>query len=493
MKSYKKDMFNIYVISSLSFIIIFVLVCSSTIYTPAMVEENLVSDATYLFMITVMVSTLIISRFLYRRDYLPNIIRNYLLKKNEKSNILYNYQDARLYIHTCDNYMDIIDNFEGYYDYKKEKYKFPNYTQKQVYFVKLGQELRINPIKELGIRYHRDNEIVLYLVHDGVTMMAQGVESGHGNTIELTIPDALSVKNGIDNLKETRRLEYEKFLEAKRLEDLRSNQLKMDKIEFEKEKERKRIESEGLRTDKMLSLGLSQLDIDKIHYFYDRDLINQNKINLQYGFDKSNFEISKIDELYIRDLFLSRNMFLYSFNPTVEQDRYTIESTEVRLLNRLGMVEQTEEYPYLVKVKDIRIESNWVNLTLNNEITIKIPEVKLEWQVKNGHEFEEFVAELLRNNMFNNVEVTSASGDQGVDIVAETSDGVKYGFQTKFYSSSVGNDAVQQIIAGKKYYNLDVGVVVTNNVFTSSAIKLAETDRILLWDREKLDHLMRAV
>ena len=42
-----------------------------------------------------------------------------------------------------------------------------------------------------------------------------------------------------------------------------------------------------------------------------------------------------------------------------------------------------------------------------------------------GHEFEYFCAELLKENGFVNVEVTQASGDFGVDVLAEK-DGVTY-------------------------------------------------------------------
>lgn len=54
-----------------------------------------------------------------------------------------------------------------------------------------------------------------------------------------------------------------------------------------------------------------------------------------------------------------------------------------------------------------------------------------------GHEFEYFCAELLKENGFVNVEVTQASGDFGVDVLAEK-DGVTYAVQCKCYSDKVG-------------------------------------------------------
>lgn len=102
-----------------------------------------------------------------------------------------------------------------------------------------------------------------------------------------------------------------------------------------------------------------------------------------------------------------------------------------------------------------------------------------------GHEFESFCATLLKRNGFKNVSVTKGSGDQGIDILA-TKDGIKYGIQCKCYSSEVGNKAVQEAFSGKTFYNRHVGVVLTNNFFTTAAKELAEKNGIILWDRKRL-------
>lgn len=106
-----------------------------------------------------------------------------------------------------------------------------------------------------------------------------------------------------------------------------------------------------------------------------------------------------------------------------------------------------------------------------------------------GHDFEYFCAQLLRNNGYQNVEVTQGSGDQGIDIIAYR-DGIKYGIQCKCYSSDIGNKAVQEVYAGKTYYACHIGVVLTNRYFTKSAVELAEKNGILLWDRNKLLSMM---
>ena len=98
-----------------------------------------------------------------------------------------------------------------------------------------------------------------------------------------------------------------------------------------------------------------------------------------------------------------------------------------------------------------------------------------------GHKFEYFCAEILKNNGFVNVSVTKGSGDQGVDVLA-IKDGIKYAIQCKNYSTPLGNTPVQEVNAGKTYYNCHVGVVMTNSTFTQGAKALAQATGVLLWD-----------
>lgn len=106
-----------------------------------------------------------------------------------------------------------------------------------------------------------------------------------------------------------------------------------------------------------------------------------------------------------------------------------------------------------------------------------------------GHDFEYFCAQLLEERGFIDVEVTRGSGDYGVDILAEK-DGVTYAIQCKRYTSPVGVDAIQQVYAGKDYYDRMVGVVMTNQYFTAPAVEVAKKLRVLLWDRGYLDSMM---
>lgn len=119
----------------------------------------------------------------------------------------------------------------------------------------------------------------------------------------------------------------------------------------------------------------------------------------------------------------------------------------------------------------------------------EIPQLPV-YDTMEGHDFEYYCADLLKNNGFCNVSVTQGSGDQGIDVLAEKG-GVKYGIQCKCYSKDIGNKAVQEAFAGKTFYHCHVAVVLTNRFFTKSAQELAAVNQVLLWDRNQLEKFVQ--
>jgi restriction system protein len=93
-------------------------------------------------------------------------------------------------------------------------------------------------------------------------------------------------------------------------------------------------------------------------------------------------------------------------------------------------------------------------------------------------EFEAFCAEQLQVSGWD-ARLTRTTGDQGVDVIAEIN-GLRVVLQCKLYSGSVGNSAIQEIVAGKAYERADRCVVVTNSRYTPAAEQLAATNRVLL-------------
>ncbi len=102
-----------------------------------------------------------------------------------------------------------------------------------------------------------------------------------------------------------------------------------------------------------------------------------------------------------------------------------------------------------------------------------------------GIEFEKYVAWLLEQKGYQQVEVTKGSGDFGVDIVASYA-GEKYAIQVKRYSSNISRRAVSDAVAGKDHYYCSSAMVVTNSYFTKQAKVFAESVNCELVDRDIL-------
>lgn len=105
-------------------------------------------------------------------------------------------------------------------------------------------------------------------------------------------------------------------------------------------------------------------------------------------------------------------------------------------------------------------------------------------------EFEHYCAAVLREMKWN-ARVTRASGDQGVDIVADKR-GMRIVIQCKKYSKPVGNRAVQEIVAAIAHEDAQRGVVVATSDYTPAAERLAASNQVLLLhhaDLRRIDRL----
>lgn len=108
-----------------------------------------------------------------------------------------------------------------------------------------------------------------------------------------------------------------------------------------------------------------------------------------------------------------------------------------------------------------------------------------------GHDFEYACADILSANGYSNVQVTQASGDYGIDVLA-SKNGNLYAIQCKCYQSAVGNHAVQEVYAGAAYYGGRIPVVMTNQNFTSAATNMAQNLGVQLWGRSEVSRLLVA-
>lgn len=104
-----------------------------------------------------------------------------------------------------------------------------------------------------------------------------------------------------------------------------------------------------------------------------------------------------------------------------------------------------------------------------------------------GHEFERWVAHALSAFGWD-ADVTVASGDQGIDVIA-TKGGRKLGIQCKLHSSPIGNKAIQEAHAGRAYHGVEKVAVLSNADFTSSAKALAAATGVPLLSHHDIPDL----
>jgi restriction system protein len=85
--------------------------------------------------------------------------------------------------------------------------------------------------------------------------------------------------------------------------------------------------------------------------------------------------------------------------------------------------------------------------------------------------------------------LTKSSGDQGADIICEANQ-KRLVVHCKLYSGSVGNAAVQEVIAAREYEYADLAAVVSNAPFTETAKQLASAANVLLLHHDGIDNMV---
>lgn len=186
----------------------------------------------------------------------------------------------------------------------------------------------------------------------------------------------------------------------------------------------------------------------------------------------------------LRDLFASQvdihaETLMRKFRQTAYKDDYG------RLVQDKWISEKNYFIDNVLKLSAPECSSLLDRVWMMNFIDEKVVNAKLEIDHDNVDldaispiDFEHHCADILRKAGWD-ARVTQASGDQGVDIVAEM-DGMRVVFQCKKYSTPVGNAAVQEVIAGKVFEQADVAAVVTNSSYTKSAKTLAQSSGVHL-------------
>ena len=249
------------------------------------------------------------------------------------------------------------------------------------------------------------------------------------------------------------------FLKAQAFERGQAEQRRQDILE-QQELERQRIEQE--RLDLLHRQGVEkQRLIDEIQRHYSaltRNLERAVKKN-DYG-AKVKDNRGKVLIEFFKSINLDVNLGI---------DEYDDEDTGTNLIDTSDAVEIVFE-----QLKTLEEEERKKGFDINTLPT-------------DGHEFEHWVASGLKIYGWK-AKVTSASGDQGIDIIA-TKDGEKIGLQCKLLSSPVGNKAVQEAFTGKAFHQTDAVAVISNASYTASAQKLAMDTGVKLLSHHDIPNL----
>jgi len=156
-----------------------------------------------------------------------------------------------------------------------------------------------------------------------------------------------------------------------------------------------------------------------------------------------------------------------------------------RLLSNLGYkCEHTSLIEEIRKAND-DLELDEFEKNMGSKTTVSIG----DFDGLGGYEFEVYLEGLFKALGYTVIR-TSLSGDQGADLIV-SKDNEKVVVQAKMYNGKVPNKAVQEIVAAKNHYKADKAMVVTTNEFTKSAMQLALSNNVELWDGKKLRSVIK--
>ena len=106
---------------------------------------------------------------------------------------------------------------------------------------------------------------------------------------------------------------------------------------------------------------------------------------------------------------------------------------------------------------------------------------------KKGINFENFCYQKLRSQGWD-VKQTPVSGDQGVDLIASIDD-LRLCIQCKDHQKPIGNKAVQEVYAGKKYWSGTHAILISRSGFTKAAQKLALSSKVILINEFEIENI----
>ena len=226
---------------------------------------------------------------------------------------------------------------------------------------------------------------------------------------------------------------------------------------------------------------------------YDKDIneLIENKINFKYFLQKIDNKLFFKTFKY-KDCTSENNngayTVLYHYIIKKTAEFIPVETFFEIVIDKYGFIDLLKS-----KERKIELEIEKRRLLEGNLLKENIEEVdKFSFDnINTGYEFENYLKNIFDKLGYISI-VTKSSGDQGGDLIIEK-DKIKTVVQAKFYSSPVGNKAIQEVVSAIAFYKANKGMVVTNNIFTKAAVCLAEANNIELLDGEKLNNIRNRI
>ena len=236
----------------------------------------------------------------------------------------------------------------------------------------------------------------------------------------------------------------------------------IDRNKFNLLEERKRLKSIDAYGNENLKRWFGKPPINKKEIEY---AISHNRGEFKEGIPYFWFkEILKSFETI--DIFFSKWDSYIKINPIIEDE----------ILGKRRKLNIEDWYLFIASM----VEKSCINL-INKYI------YENNFNNKKGIAYENKCMQILLSKGWR-VEETPKSGDQGIDLIASI-EKYRLCIQCKDHKKAIGNKAVQEVTAGKKYWNGTHAILVSQSGYTKSAYKLAAANNVLLISTLELNYI----
>ena len=174
----------------------------------------------------------------------------------------------------------------------------------------------------------------------------------------------------------------------------------------------------------------------------------------------------------------------------IEKATQGYEQARKRHLTTVGDMEQARANLRIARLQAKLFRRNQADSQRSTRATLSelsLFTASFRWRYLTGETWEGYLEQVFLMHGYR-VERTKVTGDQGVDLIVSHGR-IRLAIQAKGYAGSVGNKAVQEVVAGRLYYRCTHSAVITNSSFTKSARELAGKTECILIDGSEIERL----